>query len=209
MKIYYALFLSHLTYCITVWGGIPSYRLAKIFSIQKRCIRLLFGMEISYDHLEFYETCARTRTYDEHTAPKDYVLEHTKPLFNKHSILSVNNLYKYHAFMEIFKLLKYNEPISLSKLLLKSTRAQIVTLNLPNINLDKTKQNFLFSASLNWNDIVENVFEKCVPLSSGPNKGIVVPGSAENSDPSASVASTKSRVKKYILSMQAIGDINW
>ena len=108
MKIYYALFLSHLTYCITVWGGIPSYRLAKIFSIQKRCIRLLFGMEISYDHLEFYETCARTRTYDEHTAPKDYVLEHTKPLFNKHSILSVNNLYKYHSFMEVFKLLKYN-----------------------------------------------------------------------------------------------------
>ena len=36
MNIYNALFLSHLTYCITVWGGIPSYKLAKIFSIQKK-----------------------------------------------------------------------------------------------------------------------------------------------------------------------------
>ena len=209
MKIYDALFLSHLTYCITVWGGIPSYRLAKKFSIQKRCIRLLFGTEISYDHFEFYETCARTRTFNEHTAPKNYELEHTKPLFNEHNILSLNNLYKYHSFMEFFKLLKYKEPLSVSKLLIKSTRAQIVTLSLPNINLDKSKQNFVFSGSLNWNNLVEHVFEKCVPLSSGPNEGVVVPGSAQNSDTSASIASTKSRVKNYILSQQVAGDMNW
>ena len=170
---------------------------------------MLFGNKISYDHFEFYETCARTITYHEHIAPKDYVLEHTKPLFNKQNILNVDNLYKYHSFMEVFKLLKYKEPISLSKLLTKSTRAQIVTLVLPNVNLDKTKQNFLFSASLNWNNIVKHVFERCDPLSSGPNKGIVVPGSVTNSDLSASIATTKSRVKKYILSLQAAGDINW
>ena len=41
-KIYEALFVSHLTYCISSWGGIPKYRLNKIFSIQKRCMRLLF-----------------------------------------------------------------------------------------------------------------------------------------------------------------------
>ena len=45
LKIYHALFLSHLCYCITVWGNIPSYRLEKLFSIQKRCIRLLFGTQ--------------------------------------------------------------------------------------------------------------------------------------------------------------------
>ena len=111
--------------------------------------------------------------------------------------------------MEVFKLLKYKAPKSLSELLITSTRAHILIFNLPKIILDKTKQNFVFSASLNWNGIAENVFEKCVPLSSGPNKWIVVPGSAKNADPSASVASTKSRVKKYILTLQVAGDINW
>ena len=155
LKIYDALFLSHLTYCITVWGGIPTYRLAKIFSIQKRCIRLLFGTQINYDHPEFYETCARARTFDEHKTPKNYVLEHTKPLFNKYNILSLDNLYKYHSFMEVFKLLKFRAPKSLSELMIASTRAHILIFNLPKIKLAKSKQNFVFSASLNWNNIAE------------------------------------------------------
>ena len=139
MKIYNALFLYHLTYCITVWGGVPQYRLNNYFSIQKRCIRLLFGTQITYDHPEFYETCARIRTYNEHIAPKNYVLEHTKPLFNKYNILSLGNLYKYHSFMEVFKLLKYKAPKSLSELLITSTRAHIINFNLPKITLEKNK----------------------------------------------------------------------
>ena len=68
------------------------------------------------------------------------MLEHTKPLFNKHNILSLENLYKYHSFMEIFKLLKYNTPKSVSSLLIKSSRAHKLILNLPSINLEKSKQ---------------------------------------------------------------------
>ena len=170
---------------------------------------MLFGTQITYDHPEFYETCARVRTYNEHKAPVNYVLEHTKPLFNKYNILSLDNLYKYHSFMEVFKLLKYKAPKSLSELLITSTRAHILIFNLPKIRLDKTKQNFVFSASLNWNGIAENVFEKCVPLSSGPNKGVIVPGSAKNSDFSAPVASIKSKVKSYILTQQLAGDKYW
>ena len=97
LKIYYALFLSHLCYCITVWDNIPSYRLEKLFSIQKRCIRVLFGTQYTYDHPEFYQTCARVRTFEQHKAPKNYVLEHTKPLFNENNILSLQNLYQYHS----------------------------------------------------------------------------------------------------------------
>ena len=209
MKIYNALFLYHLTYCITVWGGVSQYRLNNYFSIQKRCMRLLFGTQITYDHPEFYETCARTRTYIENKAPKNYVLEHTKPIFNKHSILSLANLYMYHSFMEIFKLLKYNVPKSLSKLFTKSSRDHIRTLILPNVGIEKSKHNFVFSGSLNWNKIVNHVFEKCIPLSSGPNKGILIPGSSKNSDFSASTASIKSKVKKYILNQQESGDKYW
>ena len=73
--------MPHLTYCISAWGGVSKYKLQTIFSIQKRCIRLLFGKVCNYDHFEFYETCARIRSIDEHRATKDYCLEHTKNNF--------------------------------------------------------------------------------------------------------------------------------
>ena len=59
VNIYNSLFMSHLTYCISAWGGVSKYKLQNFFSIQKRCIRLLFGKVCNYDHSEFYETCAR------------------------------------------------------------------------------------------------------------------------------------------------------
>ena len=37
-KVYNALLISHLFYCISCWGGIPNYKLGKMFSIQKRCL---------------------------------------------------------------------------------------------------------------------------------------------------------------------------
>ena len=49
MKIYHYLFLSHLTYGITCWGGTYKSKLQRIFNLQKRCVRILFG-EI-YIHL--------------------------------------------------------------------------------------------------------------------------------------------------------------
>ena len=43
MNIYNSLFISHLTYGISAWGGIPHYKLEKLFAIQKLYTRLLFG----------------------------------------------------------------------------------------------------------------------------------------------------------------------
>ena len=110
LKIYDALFKSHLSYCISCWGAIPSSKLQGIFSIQKRCIRLLFGLGYSFDHPEYYETCARVITYQDHTSKKNYCLEHTKPLFNNHKIFTVFNLYIYHAFLDTFEILKTLPP---------------------------------------------------------------------------------------------------
>lgn len=59
--IYQTLFLPHLTYCISTWGGVPHNKLNKLFAVQKRCVRLLFGEELSFDHHEYYQTCARVR----------------------------------------------------------------------------------------------------------------------------------------------------
>ena len=113
LKLYNALFMSHLSYCISCWGGVPNYKLNKIFSIQKRCIRLLFGEIPSHAHSEFYETCARARTITDHYAEKNFALEPTKPLFNKHKILNLQNLYIYHMFMETFKVFKFRSPASI------------------------------------------------------------------------------------------------
>ena len=59
MKIYDALFKSHLSYCISCWGAIPRSKLEGLFAIQKRCIRLLFGLKYTFDHADYYKTCPR------------------------------------------------------------------------------------------------------------------------------------------------------
>ena len=86
---------------------------SKQMNIQKRCISLLFGKRLNIDHAEFYKTCARTRTIDEHFAPKNFVLEHTKPLFTEYAFLTVHNLLKLFLRNEIFKIKKFRYPISL------------------------------------------------------------------------------------------------
>ena len=86
-NLYNALFKSHLSYCISSWGGISKNKLESIFAIQKRCIRLLFGKQLNFDQSEYYNVCARTRTYKQHVAGKNFQLEHTKPLFNEQKIL--------------------------------------------------------------------------------------------------------------------------
>ena len=116
MKIYNALFQSHLTYCISCWGGISSYKVQKLFAIQKRCIRLLFGKELSFDHSEYYETCARVRSYGEHMAEKNFCLEHTKPLFNQHNLLTLHNLYVLHTVLYLFKIINENNELFLKNI---------------------------------------------------------------------------------------------
>ena len=50
-KINHSLFISHLTYGISCWGGIFPSELIKMFNIQKRCVRILFGNNYSFDHV--------------------------------------------------------------------------------------------------------------------------------------------------------------
>ena len=182
LKIYNALFMSHLSYCISCWGGIPAYKLNKIFAIQKRCIRLLFGETPNYDHGEFYETCARVRPISEHYAEKNFALEPTKPLFNKHKILNLHNLYTYQLFMETFKVLKFGSPVSIRNLLEFLPKNDKMRLKVPLAKLNKAKHNFVSKSTEVWNEISPKVFEKCIPTESG----LLIPGSAKNSDLAAS-----------------------
>ena len=104
-RLYHSLFTSHLTYGISAWGSMSSDKLQKNVNIQKRWhIRLLFAKRLNFDHAEFYKTCARTRTIDEHFAPKKFVLEHTKPLFTEYAFLTVHNLHKLFLLNEFLRL---------------------------------------------------------------------------------------------------------
>ena len=110
--LYHTLFESHLTYCISVWGGSSLVNTAKIWLAQKHCMRVLFGNKKAY--LEKSQTCLRSRPYSNQTLGDEFFQqEHCKPLFKKHGILALKNLYTYHTFMEVFKVLKLRCPISL------------------------------------------------------------------------------------------------
>ena len=206
LKIYNALFMSHLSYCISCWGGVPEYKLSKIFAIQKRCIRLLFGNTLNRDHPEFYETCARARSIDEHLAEKSFSLEPTKPLFNEKGILSLKNLYYYHTFMETFKVLKFGSPASIKNLINLLPRRQKLMLTVPLVKLDITQQNFAFQCTQIWNELTLHIFEKCPPTEGG----LIIPGSVEDSDLAASSGSIKRKLRHYLLSQQKLGNpTNW
>ena len=208
-NIYHSLFLSHLTYGISAWGGVPKYKLQKLFSIQKRCIRLLFGVQYSYDHSNYYETCARARTYNEHCKTKDYCLEHTKPLFTKYKLLTVHNLYIKHMITETFKILKYRSPHGLyNEFIFKDNRYKSgVLLSHPNFKLKLSKHTYLFKSSILWNDITNDVFEKNILNSS---VGYIVPGENKNSDLSAALGFFKNRLKYLLLESQMKGcDQTW
>ena len=121
--LYHTLFESHLTYCISVWGGAPSCTTDKLFTSQKHCGRILFGNKQEY--LEKYRTCARARPLAKQKLTNEFFeKEHTKPLFTKHSILALKNLYTYHTFMEVFKILKLRVPPSLSDYFARSLRKE-------------------------------------------------------------------------------------
>ena len=111
-NLYYTLFESHLSYCISVWGGATKYRIQSLWTTQKQCIRILFGDREAYR--EKFNTCARTRPHNQQILDNEfYIPEHTKPLFESNKILSVQNLYTYHCFMETYKILKFRQPMSL------------------------------------------------------------------------------------------------
>ena len=127
--LYHTLFESHLSYGISVWGGVSNNKLEPIFKTQKKCIRVLFGDSDSY--YEKFKTCARARPITRNNCNRIikqnigrdfFELEHSKPLCTQHDLLTVHNLYKLHCLKEMFKINKYQSPISIYSLFIKSPR---------------------------------------------------------------------------------------
>ena len=130
--------------------------------------------------------CARTRPL-EHQKLSDEIFEreHTKPLFSKHLLLTVHNLYSYHCCNELFKVLKHHTPISLFELFTLSKRPGKETLLLYTL----PSNSFVYQASSLW-----NAFRQLISLS----------------DFNVTQGAFKSRLKNTILLLQKKGDVeNW
>ena len=98
-KFCFTLFESHLSYCISVWGGAAPCHLTPIWMSQKHCIIILFGDKESY--LNKFKTCTRARPVElQALSSSFYEREHAKPIFKLNNILCMYNLHTYHSFME-------------------------------------------------------------------------------------------------------------
>jgi hypothetical protein len=120
-SLYYSLFESHLSYCISVFGRAPKYMLEKLFITQKKCVRVLFGDYEAY--VNKFKTSARTRGIEnQRLDASHYIKEHTKPLFCKHELLASYNIYNYHTCIETAKILLLKEPHKLHESFTRSKR---------------------------------------------------------------------------------------
>ena len=186
LKIYHALFESHLTYGISVWGGVSDSKLNKIFTVQKHSIRILFGDRKSY--LEKFQTCARVRPKGEEKLGSEfYSREHTKPLLTEHKLLAVRNLYHYFCTVDVFKILKFRTPISLYDKYKVSNRETSLALITP-----KRSNQFFYKSSVAWN----SVYKKCLEN--------------PHCDLTTKISYFKDAMKKLLLSKQNEGEkIEW
>ena len=184
MNLYYTLFESYITYGITVLGSISNQKFNKLFNARKKILRVLFGDREKF--LDKFRTCIRARPYQEQNLPTEfYVKEHSKPLFNKHKILNLKNLYLYHCANETFKIQKFRSPIVVHNLYKFSARDQrnLFIITPPH---DKT---FIYKSSVIWNS-VKSIFKI--------------------DDPATSVSILKLKLKTYLLNKQLLGDAeNW
>ena len=208
LKIYHSLFESHLTYGISCWGGSYKSKLQKIFCIQKRCVRILFGETYSFDHPEYYYSCARTKTYTEHMAKKDFTLEHTKPLFVKHGLLSIHNLYILRSLIELLKIVKLHSPISLHSFFKYVSLNSSFRLHLPIIRLEISKRNYTYNAIKLWNICIGKILDPPIlsakPFSIGFQ--YIISGNTVNSDLTISVGLFKKRLTNLLVATQKEGN---
>ena len=181
-SLYHTLFESHLSYGVTVWGGVPHSKLNSLFVAQKYCMRIMFGDTEAY--LEKHRTAARTRSIDsQKLGPDFFKLEHTKPLFNNNGIMTVHNLYNYHTLLSVSKLLKFHTPISVYSLFTLSKRKETLLITPQRVD------SFVYSSSTLW-----NAFRRS-------------PEGSEVKDFTTSVSCLKKLIKILVTRRQKLGDM--
>jgi hypothetical protein len=122
-------------------------KIARLWITQKHCVRVLFGDKEAF--LDKFRTAARAHPYQNQLLGENfYQFEHTKPLFVKHKILALKNLYSYHTCMETFKILKLRDLITLYEQYTLSDRKPTLIINA------HPSENFESKSKKIWNSIL-------------------------------------------------------
>ena len=144
-SLYYALFESHMNYCLTIYGAANKNLIDKLFRVQKHCMRVLFGNRAEY--LDKFCTCARAREFGKQKLGSEfYSKESSKPIFQNLKILALPNIYNYQTCFEVLKILKFRRPASLHETYQLSQRNNSTLLILP-----ANTNSFTFISSRMWN----------------------------------------------------------
>ena len=184
-QLYHTLFESHLSYGISVWGGVSYRKLEPIFITQKKCVRIIFGDNEAYANK--FKTAVRARPLGfQKLGAEFYEQEHSKPLFNENSLLTVHHLYKYHCLLEMFKIVKLKKPSSLLNLF-KFNRSERLK-NYFKSSLQKSTS-FVYQSSFMWN--------ACYRITED-----------DNLDFNSSILTAKNKFKAALLKAQNLYDKN-
>ena len=169
-----------------MWGGVCKTKMDTVFTVQKHCIRILFGNYDAYKNK--FLTCARIRPYKNQILGTEFFQrEHTKPLFNKNRILIAHNLYSYFCGVELFKILKFRVPINLYELYSKSylDSSLLILIVRPTIQ-------FKYKSSKLWNFVHLKVLAK------------------PHHDLRTKTSHFKKELKEFLFSRQKIGnEVTW
>ena len=141
-SIFSALVNSHLSYCISVWGGNDT-QLNKLFKAQKKALRSLFRIK---------------RARKVHGIWK---YGNTKAYFNDNKFLTVHNIFTYSTIIECFKVLKSKQPLAIYNEVYSISNVNKLRLNTPSGRLEYYSKNHYYRSPVIWNTftnakIIEN-----------------------------------------------------
>ena len=134
-SIFSALVNSHLSYCISVWGG-NATQLIKLFKAQKKALRSLLRIK---------------RARKIHGIWK---YGNTKPYFNDNEFLTVHNIFTYNTIIESFKILKSKKPLAIYHDLYSISHLNDLRLNTPSGRLECYSKNYYYRSPLLWNTFI-------------------------------------------------------
>ncbi len=137
-------------FCNNNLGTCFNSPIGKIIYNTEKCVRILFGDSKAYK--DKFCTCARVRPLGKQALDSEfYRLEHTKPLFNKHKILTIHNLFYYHTSITLYKIIRSGVPSALYALF--SFSGHIET----RLKSQLTGSKFIDNSTTIWNYIREKL----------------------------------------------------
>ena len=144
----------------------------------------------------------------------DYTLEHTKPLFKLHKILTAHNLYPYYTLVELYKILKFRQPYCLYDILKPPPSVNKgLTIKIPNTTLNIQHRIFTYKSIVLWNKHYKSLIRPfAVPLHRDfkpkYDKNNVI--NTLNYDFSTKVSTLKEQLRKLLFNKQhSVSDNEW